>query len=276
MRLGAPVFDFDSPESWIARLKEAGYRAAYCPVDSEADTQLIHAYQQAAQKADIVIAEAGAWSNPISPDDNTRKRAIEKCKQQLALADEIGSICCVNISGSCHPEIWDAPHAGNLTEDTFSLIVETVRDIIDAVQPKRTFYTLEAMPYAYPDSVDSYLELIQAIDRPAFGVHLDIVNWINSPEKYFDMSALIQDTFIRLGAYIKSCHVKDILLAPYLPIHFKEVMPGEGNFDYKTFLHCAATHHTDLPVMLEHLEPSQYPVAAHFIQQEAYSLDLTI
>ena len=49
----------------------------------------------------------------------------------------------------------------------------TVREIIDAVRPTRAFYTLEPMPWAYPDSVDSYLRLIAAIDRRAFGVHLD-------------------------------------------------------------------------------------------------------
>ncbi|MEO0599286.1 MAG: TIM barrel protein, partial [Chloroflexota bacterium] len=218
MRLGAPVFDYDSPETWINQLKEAGYRAAYCPIDYTRDSQLIRTYQQAAHDADIVIAEVGAWNNPISPDTETRKLAIEKCKRQLALADEIGAVCCVNISGSRHPDIWDAPHADNLTADTFALVVDTVRDIIDAVQPKRAFYTLEAMPYAYPDNVDSYLQLIRAIDRPAFGVHLDIVNWINSPRKYFNISAFIESAFARLGTYVKSCHVKDILLTPYLPV----------------------------------------------------------
>ena len=30
-------------------------------------------------------------------------------------------------------------------------------------------YALEAMPWMYPDSVDSYLSLIEAIDRKACG-----------------------------------------------------------------------------------------------------------
>jgi len=47
------------------------------------------------------------------------------------------------------------------TPATFGLIVETTRRIIDAVKPKRNFFTLEAMPWAYPDSVDSYLNLLR-------------------------------------------------------------------------------------------------------------------
>jgi len=43
--------------------------------------------------------------------------------------------------------------------------------IIDAVQPTRTFYTLETMPWMYPDSPQSYLRLLQAVDRRQFAVH---------------------------------------------------------------------------------------------------------
>ena len=118
------------------------------------------------KKADIVIAEVGAWSNPISIDDTEREAALEKCRIQLALADRIGANCCVNISGSRGPK-WDGPHPDNLTDDTFDLIVESVRLIIDDVKPTRTFYALETMPWAYPEGPDSYLGLLKAIDREA-------------------------------------------------------------------------------------------------------------
>ena len=60
----------------------------------------VQAYAAAAKAADIVIAEVGTWSNPLSPDEAKRKAALEKCKKGLALADEIGARCCVNITGS--------------------------------------------------------------------------------------------------------------------------------------------------------------------------------
>ena len=76
---------------------------------------------------------------------------------------------------------WDAPHPDNLSEDTFALIVDTVRAIIDAVQPSRTYFTLEPMPWIIPDSPDRYLQLLEAIGRERFGVHLDPTNMINTP-----------------------------------------------------------------------------------------------
>ena len=109
MRLGGPVFgETSNPEDWADAVKSHGYSAAYCPVNSDSDEATIDAYVEAAKKADIVIAEVGAWSNPISIDDTEREAALEKCKLQLALADRVGANCCVNISGSRGPK-WDGP-----------------------------------------------------------------------------------------------------------------------------------------------------------------------
>ena len=84
MRLGGPIFaKTDTPESWAEAVATAGYKAAYCPVGPEADSDTVHAYAAAARKADIVIAEVGAWSNPLSPDPATSTAAMEKCKAAL-------------------------------------------------------------------------------------------------------------------------------------------------------------------------------------------------
>ncbi|MEI7527245.1 MAG: TIM barrel protein, partial [Mariniphaga sp.] len=199
MRLGGPVTTkYDNPEEWVAALQELGYRAAYCPVDNNAGESTIAAYAKAAKQANIVIAEVGAWNNPLCSDSKEREAAIIYNQKQLELADRIGASCCVNISGS-RGKKWDGPHVDNLTEATYALIVDTVRAIIDAVKPKHSVYTLEPMPWAYPDSADSYLKLIADIDRKEFSAHMDMVNWINSPEKYFKNAQFIKECFKKLG-----------------------------------------------------------------------------
>jgi sugar phosphate isomerase/epimerase len=266
--LGGPVFEkYNSPEEWVASLKKLGYSAAYCPVSTGAETELIKAYQSAAAKNDIVIAEVGAWSNPISPDQETAKKAIQKCIDSLALADEIGANCCVNVSGSRNPKQWAGPHKDNLTDSTFDLIVETTRKIIDAVKPKHTYFTLECMPWAYPDSVDSYLKLIKAIDRKQFGVHLDPMNLISSPQIYYRNGEMIRDCFRKFGPQIRSCHAKDITLREdnYMP-QLDEIVAGKGNLDYSVFL-TELSRLKDVPLMMEHLNTAEeYAQAAAYIR----------
>ncbi|MDH7569232.1 MAG: sugar phosphate isomerase/epimerase family protein [Armatimonadota bacterium] len=270
MRLGGPVFgDVGDPGGWVEALRRLGYRAAFCPVNADADENRVQAYVDAARAADVVIAEVGAWSNPISPDRAVREAALEKCRRQLHLADRVGARCCVNIAGS-RGEQWDGPHPNNLTEETFDLIVESVRAIIDAVKPIRTCYTLETMPWVFPNSPESYLRLIRAIDRKQFGVHLDPVNLVNSPERYFRNGDLIRECFAMLGPYIKSCHAKDILLSGKLTVHLDEVRVGLGALDYTTYLRELAKLPGDTPLMLEHLGTAEdYALAAAHVRAVA-------
>jgi sugar phosphate isomerase/epimerase len=276
VRLGGPVFEkYQDPASWVAALKKLGYSAAYCPVGADTGDDVVRAYEKAAKDANIVIAEVGAWSNPISPDEKTRKDALEKCRRQLHLADRIAARCCVNIAGS-RSEQWDGPSAKNFTDETFDMIVETTRAIIDDVKPTRTYFTLETMPWAYPDSADSYLSLFKAIDRRQFAVHLDPVNIVCSPQRYFSTGKLIRECFEKLGPHIKSCHGKDILLQLKLTTHLDEIRPGLGGLDYETFLK-ELSKWPDVPLMLEHLpNAEEYRLAAEHVRSVGKKVGVTV
>ncbi|MBI3830261.1 MAG: sugar phosphate isomerase/epimerase [Planctomycetes bacterium] len=280
MRLGGPTFDpAETPEQWIAALRKEGYSAAYAPKPAHAwplDAKLCRAFEDAARQAGVVIAEVGAWSNPISPGADERKKALELCQQRLAIADALGARCCVNITGSRGLK-WDGPNKDNLTQETFDLIVESTRQIVDAVKPSRTFYTLETMPWALPDSADSYLALLKAIDRKACAVHLDPVNLVNCPSRYYDTAALLRDCFAKLGPWVKSCHAKDILLHPKLTVHLDEVPPGKGGLDYKVFLQELRKLDPDTPLMLEHMKDAdEYRAAAEHIRAVAQTAEVTL
>lgn len=280
MRLGGPTFGpTDTPEQWIAALKKNGYKAAYCPgilQRKPANETLEQAFVAAARANDIVIAEVGAWSNPISPDPAQADKAIALCQERLALADRIGARCCVNIAGA-RGKKWDGPDPANISPDTFDLIVQTTRKIIDAVKPTRTFYTLETMPWIFPDSPDSYLDLFKAIDRKAFAVHFDPVNLVNSPRRYFETHKLIREFVSKLGPHIRSCHAKDIILRETLTTHLDECRPGTGGLDYATFLQQLATLPPDTPLMVEHLPNEQeYKLAVEHIRKVAREADVAI
>lgn len=269
MRLGGPVDAVHDPDAWIADLRAHGYRAAFWPLPLAAPDDEVARFERAAARSDIVIAEVGAWSNPLSPDESERRAALDKCVAGLAVAERIGARCCVNIAGSRGSK-WDGPDARDLTRETFDLIVETVRGIIDAVKPTRSVYALETMQWMYPDSVNAYLRLIKAIDRPGFGVHLDPTNLVCSPQIYYRNGAMIRDAIRRLGPRIRSCHAKDILLAPNAMVHLSEVRPGLGALNYRAYLRGLGTLDPATPLMLEHLpNQTEYRLAAEHIRHVA-------
>lgn len=277
MRLGAPLFaTWDSPDTWVQTVTAAGYRSAYAPVDEQADAQTIAAYRAVAAVNDIVIAEVGAWSNPLSVDASTRAQAIAFCQARLALADALGARCCVNIAGSRGSE-WDGPDADNYSEDTFALIVDTVREIIDAVKPTQTYYTLETMPWMYPDSPESYLRLIKAIDRPQFAAHLDPINMMNSVERFYQHRQFVSHCIDLLGPYIRACHIKDMVIDRPFVVSLREIAPGRGSLDYAYLLRQFERLESDTPVLLEHLsEASEYDAAALYVRTKAAEIGVQL
>jgi len=256
MRLGGFIFDRPTDPVELARLHvRLGYRAAYCPPVKLEDAQRIKELRSAFEKEDVVIAEVGGWCNLLARDEAKRRKNFQYVCEQLALADEIGARCCVDFIGTHDPNSEWGPDPGNLTDETFDLTVEIVRRIVDDVKPRHAKFALEMMSWTIPDSVDSYLKLLAAVDRPSFAAHIDPVNLIVSPRLYFNNGALIRDCFERLGRWIVSCHAKDIRLRNEAVVHLYEVRPGLGALDYRTYLrHVSAL---DLPLMLEHLASAE-------------------
>jgi len=268
MRLGGGIGrPCNTPEEWMGYVKKLGYSAVVFPLDADASKEDIADYCDISKRNDLIIGEVGAWSNPLSLNENERKSAMEYIKKQLALADDVGASCCVNISGA-RGEIWDGCYKDNYSHDTYAMIVEYVREIIDAVKPTRTFFTLECMPWMYPDSPENYLQLLKDIDRPAFAVHLDFVNMINSVDRYLNASEFIKSCYQLLGPHIKSVHGKDVFMSHNrLPCNINEVAPGKGIIDYELVLKLTREL-GDVPLFTEHLETyEEYYEAASYIRK---------
>jgi len=277
MRLGGHIVrTAGGPETWIAAIVAKGYRAAYCPLGTDASQAERGEYRAAAAEADIIIAEVGAWSNPLSGDRETAEAAYRKIVDSLRLADDVGARCCVNIAGS-RGEKWDGPDPRDLTEETFELIVNLCAKILDEVKPREAKFSLEPMPWMYPDSPESYARLLEAVARPGLAVHYDPVNLVNSPSKYFRSGDEIDRFVDLLGPKIVSAHAKDIVLGNSLTTHLDECIPGTGGLDYDRFLTRLNAFDPDLPLMTEHLATEdEYDQAAGFIRSAADRLGIRV
>lgn len=277
LRLGANLPEvFEGPWEWARAQSANGFSAASLPLAAPVDEDVVEAYVTTAGAFGVQIAEVGAWSNPLSRDPTEAKASQERCQQQLALAEQAGARCCVNIAGSLGPK-WDGPFAQDLEEDTFALVVDSVREIIDGVRPKRTFYTLETMPWLFPDSVDHYERLLRAVDRPAFAVHFDPVNLVSSPGVYFRNGAMIREFVRRLGARMRSCHAKDIRLGERLTVHLDEVRPGTGALDYRALVTSLQACDPEMPLLIEHLSDTrEYLLAAEHIRSVCHEVSVDV
>jgi sugar phosphate isomerase/epimerase len=258
VRLGGPIFlKSDDPRELAREHRRLGYSAAYCPPAKSTEAEKIRAIRDAFAAENVVIAEVGAWKNMLDPDTAARQANLEYVTERLALADAVGARCCVDIAGSYNPKFWYGMNPRNLSKEFLDATVQNCRHVIDAVRPTRTRFTIEMMPWSVPDGPDSYVALIKAVDRRSFGVHLDVCNVVNSPVRFYNNKAVIEECFRKLGQWIASCHAKDLAWVPEYNVHFAEVIPGRGEIDYATYLRELSKLPVDAPLMLEHLKTAE-------------------
>ena len=274
MRLGGPTFDIEEePRALVAYHQENGFSAAFMrEIDDRVKRDEI---SSAYAEANIVPAELGAYRlNILQTDAARRQQNLDEIRRRLAYADEVGIRCCVIHGGSYEPEGWGTPNPKNQSEMAFEDTVAAVQDIVDEVQPTRTKLTLEPERYLLPDDPDVYLKLVEVIDRPGFGVHLDPVNIIASPRVFYDNGALLKACFDKLGPHILSCHTKDVVAADRYPYHLIETYTGNGMLDHDVYLAELAALDADVTLMIEHLTAEQLPKARDFLFERAEDLGL--
>lgn len=253
MRLGMSGYsDLGNAETWAEKLEKMQVHAVAFPLDYHADIHRIDAYVEAAKAKDIVIAEVGAWCNPMDPDPEKAKAAEERCVEQLKLADYIGANCSTNTSGSAGP-VRSNWYPENFDEAFYDRVVSVTRRIIEKAAPKRTCYTLEPMPWMVPTGPDEYLKLIEDVDSAYMKAHLDIVNWINSFERFSHQRAFIDDVFSKMHGKIVSCHFKDLFLNQKLTFQLEECPVGKGMFDIDYYVKKVNEENPDMPLLIEHL-----------------------
>ena len=278
MRIGGSVMKpYHSPKEWLALVNELQYSTVTFPVHWSAPKAVRQEYLSCIRDHDLVIGEVGVWKNLLSPDEAQRNAALSESFRCLELAEEVGANCCVNICGT-PAELWDGYHPLNYARETYEKIVEISRKIIDTVQPEKTAYTLEPMPWMCPRSPEEYLQLIRDVDRHAFQVHLDYCNMISSMDRYAHAEAFIESCFALLAPHIRCIHAKDVLIDDHvLPLCIREVPPGAGSIPWARVLQLSQQLGDDIPVFVEHLpDHESYLAAIAFVRKAAREAGIPI
>jgi sugar phosphate isomerase/epimerase len=259
-----------SPQEWAQKHKALGLQTVNFPVCCDDGEETFMAYKQAADEAGLTIAEVGVWRNTLAADPDERQRWIDYAIRQLRMADAIGAACCVNVVGTPYGPRWDGGYRMNFSAELWDMAVSMIREIIDTVRPRHTKFCIESMPWMIPSGPDEYLRLIEAVDRSEFGTHLDVVNMITSPRRYFFNDEFLEACFEKLHGTIVSCHLKDIRLKPEYTFQLEECACGQGTLDIKRYIRLATAENPCMPMIIEHLTTDEeYIASVQYVQEQA-------
>ena len=249
--------EHSTPEEWASKHKALGLDTVVFPVSCLDGEETIMAYKKAADEAGLTIAEVGVWRNTLATDPDERERWIGYAIEQLRMADAIGAACCVNVVGTPYGPRWDGGYRDNFSPELWDMAVRMIRRIIDAVRPVHTKFCIESMPWMIPSSPDEYLRLTEDVDRAEFGTHLDVVNMITTPRRYFFNEEFLEECFAKLRGTIVSCHLKDIRLKPEYTFQLEECACGEGILNIPLYARLATAEAPQMPMIIEHLSTDE-------------------
>jgi sugar phosphate isomerase/epimerase len=275
LRLGGVCFAGKDPRSLVDYHVKQGFSAAYDPeIEDRVQMEEVVA---AFREADIVIAETPAFGiNLADPNPKLWEQNIARLCRRLERAESVGALCCVAHGGTPNtPQMW-MHNPANFGQATIDRTVVAVQRILDTVKPQTTKLVLETESRILPDSPDLYLEIIQAVDRPGFAVHLDPVNITSSPRRFYFSGDFIRDCFQKLGPYVVSCHAKDIKMVNGAQVHFEETFAGDGGLDYRAFLSEVVALDRDVPLMFEHFPERQQQWARDYVREQAAALSIPV
>ena len=118
-----------------------------------------------------------------------------------------------------------------------------------------------------PSNPDEYVKMINDVNRREFGAHLDIVNMITSPQKYFFNDEFLKECFQKLKGKICSCHLKDVILKQEYTFQLEETACGKGILNLELFAELATRENPDMPMIIEHLTTDEeYIQSVKYVQ----------
>ena len=251
-----------NPKDWAKKHVELGLKSVVFPVDYLAGEETVMEYKKAADEAGLLIAEVGVWKNTLAKDPSERQKNIDYAIGQLKMAEKIGARCCVNVIGTPYGPRWDGGYRENFSDECWDMAVKMIQRLIDTVKPVNTKFSIESMPWMIPSSPDEYLKLIKKVNRKEFGAHLDVVNMITSPERYFYNDDFLRECFTKLEGKICSCHLKDIKLKEEYTFQLEECACGKGSLDIELYEKLATKEDPTMPMIIEHLTTDEEYLAS--------------
>jgi sugar phosphate isomerase/epimerase len=261
MRLGlnwVPIETRSDLEAALPLVDELGLGTISAPdAMSEWSVERCEVFGQMVRDQGLTVGEYGYWENLLTRDEDKRTERIRAVQGCLERADAMGVDCVVTLAGTFGGSWAGAPHPDNWSDEARERVVENCRRVLDGVDLNHTTYALEPWFNSFFHRPRVIRSLIDDVDRPSFGVHMDAMN-MHSIQDVYRSRRLVDEAFDLLAGDVASVHVKDIRwnTEPGI-LSLEEVLPGDGSMDYDRYVQHLDELPDDVAVFTEHWETDE-------------------
>ncbi len=176
--------------------------------------------------------------------------------------------------GSRNPAGSWYPHPDNFTNEAFSTLVDSLRQVCAAAEEHGVMLAVEGHTLSILDTPERIRDLIEAVGSPTLRFNADPVNFVSSLREAYATTEMIDRLFDTLGAYTICGHAKDFFVEDRLVLHLEEAAVGEGLLDQATFLRRFEECCPDGYVQIEHLPDDKIPAARESLFNTGVDVDI--
>ena len=234
---------------------------------------------------DLPICAISGYTNIIHPDLDRRKANVDRLKEIIRNARNLGTRYVISETGTFNTESEWMSDPKNRTEEGFETCRKVIAELAREAYDNGAMFLLETYVNNVVGSVEETVRMFAQVDHPGLGLLMDPTNYFES-HNIDHMDKVLNQVFDTLADKIKIAHAKDVARAgddksekhadigdeDALASHtFRGVgeivlnAPGTGALNYDLYLKRLAEKHPNIPVIIEHLAEDDVPRAKRFL-----------
>lgn len=270
-RIGVRAHDYGRarPRELAQRIKNAGFSSVQLAVSKciegmEQDAGrftpgFAASVRQAFEEAGIDIAVLGCYIEPVHPDEETRRRHIQRFKEHLLYARAFGGL-----TVGTETTRYRGDEAGR--EKAFQILVKTVGELVEEAEKCGAVVGVEPVAAHTLNSPELAARLLDIIGSSHLQIIFDPVNLI-TPDVAENHDDLLRRAFDAFGERIMALHCKDIALRADGGL--EEVLLGEGLVNYPMIFEYLRAHRPGLSLLREGADPATAQRDIEFLKKAA-------
>ena len=230
----------------------------------------------------LPICCISGYTNLIHPKPEVRKANLAHLRQIIRHARQLGSAYVISETGTFNPDSDWVSHPDNKSEAGYQECLEVVGEIVELARSCGVTFLIETYVNNVIGSIEETLRIFADINSNHFGLLMDPTNYFET-HNIGEMDKVLNNVFNALSDKIKVAHAKDVKLAGgdkgvlMSGIDADEShclrgvgqielpAPGLGSLNYDLYLKRLAKDHSNIPIIIEHLELEDIARAKKFI-----------
>lgn len=278
-----------SIDETIALIKADGFSCVQLDVSfKDCDAAKERLTKQKAQEirgkfrdANLPVVAVSAYTNIVHSDLQQRKANIDYIKGMMERALDLGSPYVASETGTYNAQsdwMWDDQNA---TEEAYQETADVIYDIVKFGKEVGATFIVENYVNNVIGSIERVQQLFREINMPNLKLICDPTNYF-TPQNIGDVDGQLRRIFDAVGQHMVIAHAKDILPNKDASVKQADIdadeshvfrgaggidLPaaGLGKLNYPLYVSLLAKQHSNIPLIIEHLDAGDIPRAKAFV-----------